>query len=133
VVFIAHEACGSSDSFLAIIVGMAGSARLLLSARSAAGLTQRALARRARTSQSVIARIESGATSPSWKTLEHLLKHAGFDLQANLTMRARGHSHMLDDVARILKLTPEERLLELRNAARFFAAARRLDNGRVRS
>ena len=105
-------------------------ARLLLSARRAAGLTQRALARRARTSQSVIARIENGATSPSWKTLEHLLRHAGFDLHANVTMRARG-SHMLDDVARILRLTPEERLLELRNAARFFAAARRVDNGRI--
>ena len=110
---------------------MTRSARLLSSARGAAGLTQRALARRARTSQSVIARIESGATSPSWKTLEHLLKHAGFDLQASLTMRPRGHSHMLDDVARILKLSPQERLLELRNAARLFASARLLDNGRV--
>jgi transcriptional regulator with XRE-family HTH domain len=105
----------------------------LLSARRAAGLTQRALARRARTSQSVIARIESGATSPSWKTLERLLKRAGFDLQASFTMSAGAHSHMLDDVARILSLTPEERLLELRNAARFFAAARRVGYGRVRS
>ena len=110
-----------------------GPARLLSSARRAAGLTQRALARRARTSQSVIARIESGATSPSWKTLEHLLRRAGFDLQVSFTMRARDRSHMLDDVARILSLTPEERLLELRNAARFFADARRVDNGRVRS
>jgi hypothetical protein len=38
---------------------------------------------------------------------------------------------MLDDVARILRLTPEERLLELRNAARFFAAARRVDSERI--
>jgi uncharacterized protein len=112
---------------------MDGSAQLLLSARRAAGLTQRALARRARTSQSVIARIESGATSPSWKTLEHLLNVAGFHLRASFTMRPRGRSHMLDDVARILRLTPEERLLELSNAARFFAAARRLDDGRIRS
>ena len=110
---------------------MTSAARLLLSARRAAGLTQRALARRARTSQSVIARIDSGTTSPSWKTLEHLLKHAGFELQASFTIRARGHSHMLDDVPRILRLTPEERLLELRNAARFFAAAKRLDDGRI--
>ena len=118
--------------------------RLLVSARSSAGLTQRDLARRARTSQSVIARIESGATSPSWKTLEHLLKCAGFDLQAVLRPRrllrprapsqrgARDRSHMLDDVARILRLTPEQRLLELRNAARFFAAAKRkADDRRV--
>jgi transcriptional regulator with XRE-family HTH domain len=101
-------------------------AALLLSARQAAGLTQRDLARRARTSQSVIARIESGATSPSWKTLVHLLNRAGFELQANLTLSPRGRSHMLSDVTRILKLTPEQRLLELRNAARLFASARRL-------
>jgi transcriptional regulator with XRE-family HTH domain len=89
------------------------------------------LARRARTSQSVIARIESGATSPSWKTLEHLLKRAGFELDASLKKRAHGQTHMLDDVSRILRLTPEERLLELRNAARFFAAARRSDSGSI--
>ena len=106
-------------------------ARLFLSTRRAAVLTQRALARRARTSQSVVAPIESEAASPSWTTLERLLRGAGFDLQVSLTMRARGRSHMLDDVARILRLTPEERLLELRNAALFFAAARRLDNGRI--
>ena len=106
---------------------MAGSAQLLLSARKAAGLTQRELARRARTSQSVIARIEGGTTSPSWETLERLLKCAGFDLQASLIMRPRRHSHMLNDVARILQLTPEERLIELRNAARLFAAARRAE------
>jgi hypothetical protein len=32
---------------------------------------------------------------------------------------------MLDDVARILSLTPEERLIEVRNVSRFEAAARR--------
>jgi len=110
---------------------VAAPAQLLSSARKAAGLTQRALARRARTSQSVIARIERGATSPSWKTLKHLLNHAGFELNAVLRPSIRGRSHMLNDVARILQLTPEQRLLELRNAARFFAAARRLKNGRV--
>lgn len=106
-------------------------AGLLASARRRAGLTQRELARRARTSQSVIARIESGASSPSWRTLERLLSCAGFEIQAALSFRARGRSHMLEDVARILRLTPEERLLELRNAARFFAAAVRRDYGRV--
>jgi predicted transcriptional regulator len=106
------------------------SSQLLVSARCSAGLTQRDLARLARTSQSVIARIETGATSPGWKTLERLLRCAGFDLQATLSPKARGRSHMLDDVARILQLTPEQRLLELRNAARLFAAAKRKDDGR---
>jgi transcriptional regulator with XRE-family HTH domain len=110
---------------------MIGSARLLLAARRAAGLTQRDLARRSRTAQSVIARIEKGVTSPGWKTLENLLSRAGFDLHASLAIRPRAGSHMLADVGRILSLTPEERLLELRNAARFFTAARRLDRERI--
>jgi hypothetical protein len=33
---------------------------------------------------------------------------------------------MLEDVARILALTPEERLREVRNVSRFEAAARRV-------
>jgi transcriptional regulator with XRE-family HTH domain len=104
--------------------------RLLLAARRGAGLTQRDLARRAATAQSVIARIESGAVSPSWKTLEYLVNRAGFDLHATLGHQRRGRSHMLHDVARILRLTPEQRLLELRNAARLFAAARRIEDDR---
>jgi ribosome-binding protein aMBF1 (putative translation factor) len=100
-------------------------ARLLLTARRRAGLSQRELAKRARTAQSVIARIESGETSPVYETLERLLRVAGFQLHSELQPTIEGRSHMLDDVARILRLTPEERLVELRNAARFFAAARR--------
>ena len=106
-------------------------ARLLAAARRSAGLTQRELARRAGTAQSVIARIEGGTASPSWRTLERLLRSAGFQLDAVLRPRPRGRSHMLSDVARILRLTPEQRLLELRNAARLFAAARRVPDGRV--
>jgi transcriptional regulator with XRE-family HTH domain len=91
-----------------------------------AGLSQRALARRARTAQSVVARIESGDTSPSFDTLLRLLHAAGFELRTELFPLVSGRTHMLDDVPRILSLSPEERLLELRNAARFFAAARRV-------
>lgn len=101
----------------------ATASRLLIEARHRAGLTQRALARRARTAQSVVARIESGTANPSWQTLERLLRGAGFGLSAILVPRLSGRSHMLEDVPRILRLTPEERLIELRNAARLFAAA----------
>lgn len=99
---------------------------LLRQARTRAGLTQRELARRARTAQSVIARIERGLTSPSWETLSRLLAAAGFELHAALDPRPTGRSHMLDDVTRILRLTPAERLAEVRNASRFVAAARRV-------
>ncbi len=100
-------------------------AQLLIEARKRSALSQRALARRARTAQSVVARIENGSTSPSWKTLDRLLRRAGFELQAALVPKLQARSHMLEDVARILRLTPEQRLTELRNAARFFQEARR--------
>jgi transcriptional regulator with XRE-family HTH domain len=98
---------------------------LLRAARLRAALSQREVARRAGTSQSVVARIEIGATSPSWETLRRLLEVAGFTLDATLRPLDAQPSHMLEDVPRILRLTPEQRLLELRNASRFLAAARR--------
>jgi transcriptional regulator with XRE-family HTH domain len=111
---------------------MTSPAILLRTARERAGISQRTLARRAKTAQSAVARIEAGITDPSWATLARLLRAAGFDLAAELRPSRGGRSHMLDDVPRILRLTPEQRLSELRNAARFFAAARRIDE-RIRS
>jgi predicted transcriptional regulator len=90
------------------------------------GLSQRALASRAQTAQSVVARIEAGTTSPSWSTLERLLGALGFEIQADLAVRPQMDTHMLDDVTRILGLTPEQRLVELRNFDRFLKAARRV-------
>jgi uncharacterized protein len=55
-------------------------AELLRSARLGAGLSQLALARRAGTSQSAVARYESGASMPSLRTLERLLVAAGQEL-----------------------------------------------------
>lgn len=94
-------------------------ASLVLDARLRAGISQRELARRARTAQSVVARIERGQTSPTWDTLTRLLAAAGFDLDSTLAVRPVVGSHMLDDVARILRLTPEQRLAEIANASRF--------------
>ncbi len=100
-------------------------ASLLREARRRAGLTQRDLARRAGTAQSVVARIEQGQTDPGSVTLARLLAAAGFELDANLTPLPVSGTYMLEDVARILALTPEQRLLEVRNVSRFAAAARR--------
>ena len=99
---------------------------LVRDARLRAGLTQRELARRAETAQSVVAHIERGQTSPTWETLTRLLAAAGFDLDASLAVRPVVESHMLDDVARILCLTPEERLTEVANASRFATVATRV-------
>ena len=100
--------------------------RLLGTARRRAALTQRQLARRAGTSQSVVARIEQGQTDPSTANLARLLAAAGFELRAELCLAPVADTHMLEDVARILALTPEERLREVRNVSRFESAARRV-------
>src|SRR5438132_12262161 len=104
---------------------MPAPAALLREARRRAGLSQRQLAHRARTAQSVVARIERGQTSPSWDTLARLLAAAGFELDSELAPRLATRSHMLADVTRILRLSPQQRLDEVRNVNRFVHGARR--------
>lgn len=94
-------------------------------ARLRAGLSQRELARRAGTAQSVVARIEDGSTNPRWATVAGLLAAAGFDIEVDVTVRPVTGSHMLEDVPRILALTPEARLEEAANFTRFISQARR--------
>ncbi len=57
-------------------------------ARLSANLSQRELARRARTAQSVVARIEGGQTNPTIETLMHLVAATGFALEIGLVPRA---------------------------------------------
>ena len=56
-------------------------ARAVINARVTAGLTQEQLAQRMDTTQSVIARLESGRTRPSTQTLERLATATGTRLQ----------------------------------------------------
>lgn len=58
-------------------------ARTLRDARRGAGLTQRELATRARTSQPAVARYESGAAVPSFPTLDRLLGALGIELHVS--------------------------------------------------
>ena len=99
---------------------------LVREARSRGGLSQRELALRAGTAQSVVARVEAGQTRPGSETLNRLLAAAGFELRVELVPLAVFDTHMLDDVARILALTPEDRLREVGNVSRFESAARRV-------
>lgn len=55
--------------------------RLILEARERAELSQSELATRAGTSQSAIARLESGRANPSMETLSRILESAGFALR----------------------------------------------------
>ena len=106
-------------------------AALVREARERAGLSQRALALRAGTSQSVVARIELGITDPSSGTLATLLAAAGFELLCRLEPAPVVDSHMLDDVERILHLSPEQRIREVANVGRLEGQALAREDGAV--
>ena len=57
---------------------------IIAAARTRAGLSQRELAQRAGTSQSAVARIESGAVSPSFATAQRLVTACGQELRLSL-------------------------------------------------
>lgn len=82
-------------------------ATALRSARREAGLSQRALARRARVPQPAIARIEQGRVTPRVDTLNHLLAACGREL--TLTSR-RGEGVDRTVIRELLKLSPRARL-----------------------
>jgi transcriptional regulator with XRE-family HTH domain len=73
------------------------SAALILDARLDAGLTQRQLASLARTTQSTIAAYETGAKTPGLRTLERILRAAGYELAVE--RRDKG-----DDLVAVLDL-----------------------------
>lgn len=60
---------------------------LVREARKRVGLTQRELAERAGTTQSAIARLESGGTAPSFDLVLRLVRLCGLDLDVMLVER----------------------------------------------
>jgi transcriptional regulator with XRE-family HTH domain len=93
--------------------------------RLAAGLSQRALARRAATSQPAVARYESGAAAPSWETLQRLAAACGRRLTIRAEIEPDPHDVELAD--RVLDLSPLERLHGLRNWALLSGSTREED------
>ena len=79
---------------------------LVREARKRAGLTQRELAERAGTTQSAIARLESGRTRPTFENVLRLLRLCGMDLDVMVV--ERDESDWIQ-AQRQLKLTPSER------------------------
>lgn len=90
--------------------------------RLAAGLSQRALARLAGTSQPAIARYERGAATPSWETLQRLAAACGRRLRISAEVLPEPHDVELAEL--LLGLTPEERLRALRRYAHLYEGAR---------
>ncbi|MGH3074161.1 MAG: helix-turn-helix domain-containing protein [Gaiellales bacterium] len=103
---------------------------LLRDARDHAGLTQRELARRAGTSQAMVARIERGQQSPSIATLDRLVRACGLDLTVetsggdlrSVPAEARGCARVLvwrsGDNAYAFPLDAVERIVELTEVRR---------------
>jgi transcriptional regulator with XRE-family HTH domain len=67
-------------------------ASAVIDARNRAGLTQQALARKMGTTQPVVARLESGRTRPSMRTLERLAAATGSRLLISFEPR-QGKAH----------------------------------------
>lgn len=96
---------------------------ILREARARAGLSQRALAQRAGVAQSEIARIEAGRQEPGYRTLERLVRAAGFDLKVDLAPHDDHDERLIEAM---LDLPVQERLDSLVRHAELFASAREL-------
>ena len=83
------------------------SADLLREARLRVGLTQRQLATRAGTSQSAIARWESGAVQPSLERLRELIRACGLELTYGFATYDDSYDEWIE---RYLGLSPEQRI-----------------------
>jgi transcriptional regulator with XRE-family HTH domain len=90
--------------------------------RLAAGLSQRALAQRAATSQPAIARYERDVATPSWETLQRLAAACGRWVRIDTGVVPDPHDVELAEI--LLGLTPAERLRALRRYARLREAVR---------
>ena len=100
---------------------MASLAELMRELRIDAGLSQRALAGRAGTSQPAVARYERGLTTPSWETLERLVAACGRRL--NVSAELAPDPHDVELAESLLERTPEERLRALKRYSRLHATA----------
>lgn len=89
--------------------------------RKSAGFSQRALALKARTSQPAVARYERGAATPSWETLQRLAAACGQQLR--LSTEPVVDSHDVELSARLLELTPVQRLRALSRYSRLHELA----------
>ena len=89
---------------------------LVREAGKRAGLTQVVLAGRAGVPQSTVARIESGAQTPSTEMVERLVGASGFEIRVGLGEPDPG---TVSQFERTLGRTPTARLADATRAARF--------------
>ena len=90
---------------------------MIREARKRAGLTQAELAARVRTTQSSIARLERGATTPTFERITELVRACGFDLSVRMTPTDDDHDWGL--LHQNLRLSPTQRIEKAKKALRF--------------
>jgi len=100
---------------------------LIREARRRAGLTQRQLAERAGTTQSAVARAESGRVDPGFETVRRMLRLCGFNLLVALDPYDDAD---LSQAGELLRRTPEQRFDQLVSFARFASDARAASGAR---
>ena len=79
-------------------------ASIMIAARAKAGLTQKELARRMGTTQTVIARLEGGRAKPSTRTLERFAAATGTRLR--IAFEPAGTARMIGPVRRVRRGAP---------------------------
>ncbi len=106
---------------------MSSTGLLIQAARQRHGVSQSALARRARTTPRQIRRIEQGEISPSVRTLERLLRVLGEELELKATAIDAGNRSAEELRADLIERTAAERVAEAATLSRTMTtiAARR--------
>jgi transcriptional regulator with XRE-family HTH domain len=94
---------------------------LVREARKRAGLTQAQLADPAATTQSSIARLESGRSSPSFEQVERLMRLCGFQLIVEL---APYDDSDIVQAQALLRMSMDDRAVRLQYAVRHFNEVR---------
>lgn len=100
-------------------MGMGGD--LIREARRRAALTQQELAERAGTTQSAVARWESGGVDPGFDTVRRLLRHCGFAL---LVALEPDDDSDLRQARELLAMTPTARVDQVTRTTAFVADLR---------
>ena len=100
-------------------------AHVIREARLRAGLTQLELANKAETTQSAIARWESGSVEPSHRMLVELVRLCGFGFEFRLSSPVD-----MTTLESNLALTPEQRVDQLLRTLSFIEAGRAALRGR---
>ena len=105
----------TSDIYTDILRSMKGGS-VIREARKRAGLTQRQLAEFLSTTQAVIARWESGKSSPTFDRVVQAVRTCGLDLSVRIVNRDDEHSLLIDDALRLAPVERLERLTRSRSA-----------------